>query len=186
MKLYYSPGACSLAPHIALWEVQADFTPVRILTTEGENRTSDFLRINPRARVPVLQHEAAFYTEASAILLHIGASYPAAGLLPDLKDNEGFRCLEWLSWFSSSLHASAMAIGALSSAGADPQELIENGKQVAVRMMAEVEERTRSPGRSATDTARPISTHFHSMAGETGPALTWREYTPWSGLSLGC
>src|SRR6185503_7427355 len=106
-----------------------------------------FLRINPRGRVPVLQYESESYTEASAILLHIGASYPDAGLLPDLRSSEGLRCLEWLGWFSGSLHVAFMQQWRperFLPTDSDQQELVENGKLVAAGMMAEVEGRIAS------------------------------------------
>jgi len=54
LKLYYSPGACSLAPHIALEEAGAAFEPVKVAMAQGEQRSPAYLAINPKGRVPTI------------------------------------------------------------------------------------------------------------------------------------
>ena len=75
LKLYYSPGACSLVPHIALEEAGAAFETVSVPVAERANWTPAFLAINPRGRVPVLQIGTATITENIAILGHIARLY---------------------------------------------------------------------------------------------------------------
>ena len=103
MKLYYGPGTCALAIHIALAEVEADYELQRVDFKSDEQRSSDFLRINPLGRVPVLETEAGILTEAPAILSYIALRFPEKRLLP----NEPFeiaRMYSFMAFLSSSLH----------------------------------------------------------------------------------
>ena len=80
--LYYSPGSCALASHIALEEAGADYETVRVDFKAEEQRKPDYLAINPKGRVPALATERGVLTETPAILLFIAQSYPDAGLAP--------------------------------------------------------------------------------------------------------
>lgn len=108
-RLYYSPGACSLAAHIAFEELGVACEPIRVVIAEGQNQTAEYLAINPRGRVPALVIREGgreqVLTELSAILIYLAQTYPAAGLLP-LDDTLPFvRMVEWMSWLGSSMHA---------------------------------------------------------------------------------
>lgn len=105
LKLYYSPGACSLAPHLALEETGADYEPVRVMLAKGEQNTPEYRRINPKGRVPALAQDDWVVTENPAILRLIAARHPDAGLWPDDPLDEA-RCAEWLAWLSSTIHVS--------------------------------------------------------------------------------
>lgn len=105
--LYYSPGACSLAPHIVLEEIGLPFSLALVSTSDGSTRSPEYLRINPKGRVPVLTIGDSVLTEAPAILLHLAMSYPAANLLPN--SPQGLvRCIEWFNWLSGTVHAVAI------------------------------------------------------------------------------
>ncbi len=82
IKLYYSPGSCALASHIALEEAGADYEAVRIDFGSEEQRKPDFLAINPKGRVPALISENGILTETPAILVFISQSYAASSLAP--------------------------------------------------------------------------------------------------------
>ncbi|WP_293899846.1 glutathione S-transferase N-terminal domain-containing protein [Phenylobacterium sp.] len=82
IKLFYSLGSCSLASHIALEEAGADYVAVRINTREGDQRTPEYLAINPKARVPALVTDQGVLTETPAILAWIAQAYPEAKLAP--------------------------------------------------------------------------------------------------------
>ena len=103
LKLYYSPGACSLASHIALEEAGAEFEAVRVSFAEGEQRKPDYLAINPKGRVPALADRGFVVTENPAILRYVARTHPTASLWPDDPRAEA-RCGEWLAWCSSGLH----------------------------------------------------------------------------------
>jgi glutathione S-transferase len=102
-KLFYSPGACSLAPHIALEETGEEFEPVLVDFGAGAQRKPEYLAINPKGRVPALADDGFVVTENPAVLRYIARKYPAAGLWPDDLRADG-RCTEWLGWFTSGVH----------------------------------------------------------------------------------
>lgn len=103
IKLFYANGACSLAPHIALEETGTAYEPVLIDTKAGEHRQADYLRINPKARVPALAIDDWVLTENTAILPFIAHAFPEARLWPD-RVREQARVLEWLGWLASTIH----------------------------------------------------------------------------------
>ncbi|MGY2047532.1 glutathione S-transferase family protein [Methylobacterium sp. JK268] len=103
LRLYYAPGACSLAPHIALEETGAPFEAVRVDFAVGEQRSPAYLAINQKGRVPALAEGGWVLTENPAILRSIARRFPEAGLWPEDPREEG-RCAEWLAWLSSSVH----------------------------------------------------------------------------------
>lgn len=109
--LYYSPGACSLAPHIVLEEIGEPYELELVSTAEGKTRSPEYLAVNPKGRVPVLYPVpgrigggADVLTEASAIMVYLARTHPEAGLLPADPAGEA-RCLEWLNWLASNVHA---------------------------------------------------------------------------------
>ena len=107
LTLYYSPGSCALAPHIALEEIDAPFSLVLVNTDQGEGRTPEFRRINPKGRVPVLIDKGFKLTETPAILLHLAASHQSARLMPT-SETGLVRTIEWFNWLSGSVHAVAI------------------------------------------------------------------------------
>ena len=82
LKLYYAPGTCALASHIALEEAGAAYETVRLNFKAEDQKKPDYLKINPKARVPSLVTDRGIITETPAILLYIAQSFPAAKLAP--------------------------------------------------------------------------------------------------------
>lgn len=82
LKLFYAPGSCSLATHIALEEVGADYEAMRVDFRSAEQTKPDYLAINPNGRVPALVTEQGTLTENPAILLYLAAAFPEADLAP--------------------------------------------------------------------------------------------------------
>lgn len=104
LTLYGAPGACSVIPHIALEEAAADYAIHFVDYAGGENHTSDFLRISPLGRVPVLMTEDGPLTENPAILSYIAMRHPNAGLAP-LDDPFAFsRVLAFNLFIASNIH----------------------------------------------------------------------------------
>ena len=100
MKLYYTPGYCSLAVHIALREAGAPFS-----LEKADPASPEFRKINPRGYVPVLElDDGSRHTEAAALLQYVGDLAPASGLMPAAESRERFRVLQWLTFISSELH----------------------------------------------------------------------------------
>jgi glutathione S-transferase len=105
--LYFSPGACSLAPHIVLEEIGSPFDLALASTSDGSTRTPDYLRLNPKGRVPVLVTGSSVLTEAPAILLHLATSNLDRGLIAGTSDGL-VRSIEWFNWLSATVHATAI------------------------------------------------------------------------------
>jgi glutathione S-transferase len=80
--LFYAPGACSLASHIALVEAGADFELRLVRLAKAEQRTPDYLQVNPKGRVPALVTERGVLTENPAILAYVAQNWPETGLGP--------------------------------------------------------------------------------------------------------
>lgn len=105
--LYYSPGACSLAPHILLEEAGACYRLVEVNVQQGKTQQTAFLELNPKGRVPVLCSGSHILTEVPAISWYIAASHAGAKqLVPDDLLMQA-RVLEWFNWLSGSLHGIA-------------------------------------------------------------------------------
>ncbi|MFZ5674827.1 MAG: glutathione S-transferase family protein [Pseudomonadota bacterium] len=106
VRLWYSPGACSLAPHILLNEIGRDFEPIRVPIREGAHLTGDFIRLNPKKRLPVLALDDEVITELPAIALAISHLAPEHHLMGGTPLAEA-RVLEWLNWLSGTVHGQA-------------------------------------------------------------------------------
>jgi glutathione S-transferase len=104
LKLYYSPGACSLVPHIALEEANASFVALRIPIADGGHLRPEYLAINPHARLPALGTAAGTITENIAVINFLADRYSAAGSVPRGDCYAAARVNELLGWFSSSVH----------------------------------------------------------------------------------
>lgn len=105
--LYYSPGACSLAPHIVLEEMGQPYQMELRSTDRGETHTPEFHQINPKGRVPVLEREDFVLTEAPAILMFLASQRPDLMLLPNADEGRA-RLVEWFNWLSGTVHATAV------------------------------------------------------------------------------
>jgi len=105
MKLYYSPAACSLAPHIALEESGLSYEIVRVdLRTHKIANGIDFYAINPKGYVPVLElDDGERLTEAAVILQYIADRKPGT-LAPVFGSIERYRLMEWLNFIATEVH----------------------------------------------------------------------------------
>lgn len=82
LKLFYAAHTCSLATHIALEDAGADYTTSRIEFAKEQQKSADYLKINPKARVPALVTDRGILTETPAMLVYVAQSFPAAKLAP--------------------------------------------------------------------------------------------------------
>lgn len=104
LTLYYAAHTCSLATHIALEDAGADYSIVRIDFTKEQQKSADYLKVNPKARVPALVTDRGILTETPAMLAYVAQSFPAAGLAP-LDDPFAFAELQaFNSYLCSHLH----------------------------------------------------------------------------------
>lgn len=104
LKLFYSPGACSLVTHIALEEARADYEAFKVVLADGEHLRPEYLAINPHARVPALGTEQGTLTENIAILNYVADRFGAAGSVPRGDAYAAGKCNELLAWFASTVH----------------------------------------------------------------------------------
>ena len=112
MKLYYSSGACSLAPHIVLLETGHAFELEQVdIPNKKTASGADFWSINPKGYVPALQlDDGTVLTEVGVILQYLADQKPAAGLAPAAGTMARYRLMEWLNFVATEVHKS---IGAL-------------------------------------------------------------------------
>ena len=108
MKLYWYPGSCSLAPHIALCETGTVCELVRTdLFTKKTEHGEDYLALNPKGALPALQlDDGSVITEAAVIMQYIVDRSPASPLLPVGHTLAHYRVLEWLNYLASDVHKS--------------------------------------------------------------------------------
>ena len=106
MKLYYSPGACSLSPHIVLVESGLAFALEKVdLSTKKTERGADYWKVNPKGYVPVLELDnGQLLTEGPAIVQYLADLVPQKKLAPPAGTIERYRLQEWLNFISTELH----------------------------------------------------------------------------------
>ncbi len=148
IELYYYPGACSLAAHIALLEVGLPYTLRRVDVFAGEHFEEQYRRIHPLSRIPAMRLEdGAVLTEVGAILAHLDArsatpTLPTGGL-------SGIRVLEWMSLLASGVHIPfAMRINParFSDDEATFESLKRDGRSRGFEMLRYVDERLNVAG----------------------------------------
>lgn len=145
LKLFYSPGACSLVTHIALEESGADYEALRVTLAQGEHLRPEYLEINPHARVPALATAHGVVTENIAILNLIADLFEAPGSVPRDDPVAAARCNTLLSWFASSVHIAFAQIwrGERFTEDTDLHEAIKVGGLKALeKHFAEIEQRS--------------------------------------------
>lgn len=104
LKLYYSPGACAMASHIALEEAAADYEIVKIDLRARQQKTPEYLAINPAGVTPALATDQGILTENAAILTFVAQTHPEAKLA-DMSSAFAFaRMLAFNSFLGASLH----------------------------------------------------------------------------------
>lgn len=109
MKLYYSPGACSLAPHIVAEEagVPVDLVKVDIVKTHKTESGGDYYKINPRGYVPAIElDDGSVHTEASVLVRFLADQRPESGLIAPAGSMARLETEEWLNFIATELHKS--------------------------------------------------------------------------------
>src|ERR1700704_4933371 len=106
MKLYYSPGACSLSPHIALLEAGLPYDLVKVdLRAKKLENGDDYLKVNPKGQVPALALDSGeLVTEGPVIVQMIADKAAAKNLAPARDSAERYKLQEWLTYINSELH----------------------------------------------------------------------------------
>ena len=104
MKLYYSPGACSLAPHIALREAGIPVELMKVDLKAKQYDGGDYKQVNSKGYVPAVETPAGVLTEAPVILQYIADQKPEAGLAPKPGDPARYKLQEMLNFITSEMH----------------------------------------------------------------------------------
>jgi glutathione S-transferase len=106
MKLYYSPGACSLSPHIALLEAGLPYDLVKVdLRAKKLENGDDYLKVNPKGQVPALSLDTGeLVTEGPVIVQIIADRVRDRNLAPGKDSAERYKLLEWLNYITTELH----------------------------------------------------------------------------------
>jgi len=106
MKLYYAPGACSMAPHIVLREAGLKFDLDKVdLAAKKTESGEDYLAVNPKGYVPALKlDDGTVLTEVSVICQYIADLRPRRGLAPKPKTPERYKLMEWLNFTATEIH----------------------------------------------------------------------------------
>lgn len=131
MKLYFSPGACSLASHIALIEAGLPFAAERVdLASKKTASGGDYLSINPKGYVPALALDnGQVLTENIAIAQYIADQAPGAALAPAYGTMERYKLIEWLGFLNSEVHKTFSQIFNRTN----PEEVREAARTVLAR-----------------------------------------------------
>lgn len=104
LKLYYSPGACAMASHIALEEAGADYELVKIDLRRGEQKTPEYLAVNPAGVTPALVADEGVLTENLVIMGYVAQTHPEAKLAPNDSPFEFGQMQSFNGFLASSLH----------------------------------------------------------------------------------
>lgn len=107
MKLYYFPGACSLAPHIVAREsgMTPELVKVEILGDKSTSTGEDYAAVNPRGYVPaIMLEDGAVHTEVAFLIQWLGDRAPGAGLMPVAGTPERAEVQKWIAYIASDLH----------------------------------------------------------------------------------
>jgi glutathione S-transferase len=106
MKLYYTPGACSLSPHIVAREAGLNVDLEKVDLREHKfNGGADFLQVNPKGQVPALElDDGDVLTEGPAIVQYLADRAPASKLAPQAGSKERYQLQEWLNFITSEIH----------------------------------------------------------------------------------
>jgi glutathione S-transferase len=108
VKLYYSPGACSQAPHILMHEIGLDHDAAKVdLRSKMVEDGRSYLQVNPKGAVPALELDSGdVLTENAVILQYLGDRSAGADVLPPVGRFRRYRVLEWVNYITTELHKS--------------------------------------------------------------------------------
>ncbi len=126
-RFYYGPKTCALATHIVLEYVGADYEAIKLDFRENQQRSKEYLAVNPKGRVPALVTDRGVITETPALLLYLAQTYPQAKVAP-LDDPFALAEMQAAnSWFCSTVHV-AHAHGPRGSRWSDDPAALQSMK----------------------------------------------------------
>jgi glutathione S-transferase len=137
MKLFYSPGACSVGIHILLEEIGKPFSLELVSLKEQAQNTPEFQAINPKRKIPLLQRDdGSFLGQYTAIAFWLAAANPEAGLWPAGLEAQA-RALEFVDYITGTVHPQGFTrqfrAGNFTPSEADQPKVVEQGKALAAQ-----------------------------------------------------
>ena len=143
MKFFYFPGSCSMGIHVLLEEIGAPFEPVLVDLRSGQQRSPEFMAVNPKSKVPVLLRDNGnVLTEWPAIALYLARRHPEAVLLPADADGEA-DAMSIVEYIVSTLHMQSFARFVRPDRFAvreeDKPEVVAKGRQMFIDSLALVD-----------------------------------------------
>jgi len=184
LKLYYSPGACSLGLHIVLREIDAEFELEPILLAQRENFTSAYRRINPACRVPALKDGEFVLTESQAIYTYLSAKLGGDVFLPHDPLRRA-RAFEMTAWLSSTVHVAYAQLWRperFVSQESDYPPIMKRGEQLISEHYTQIEQRLSSTDYIAGHEYSFADTYlfvFYRWGGRIGLDMT-KDFPHWS------
>lgn len=146
MKLYYTPGTCSLASHIVLAEMNMAYETEAVnLATKVTASGTNFREVNPKGAVPTLKMDSGdILTEGAAILQYLAEQKPEAGLVPKFGTADRYKFLEWLNYTATEIHkgiGALFGVGYLVKTDGAKQELTDGLKAALVPKFKHISEK---------------------------------------------
>ena len=161
LTLYYAPGACSMASHIALEETGQPYTATPVALAQGEHLKPEYLNnVNSRGKVPALKTDDGILTENVAILTYLARSFPDAKLLPT--DPLGTaRALSHMAYLSNTVHPAfthIMRPGRFATDESAHDNLKATGKDNFWKLLQEIDDiGDTNPDGMSGDESEPVS-----------------------------
>ncbi len=141
IKLYYSPGAVSLAPHIVLEELGIAYEPALVSLADGDHKRAEYLRVNPKGQVPALNVDGKILTETVAILTYLGGGYAERGLWPKETWKQA-EALALMAWLASSVQIAVSGIWWPTRFSSDPAAkdgIVAHGRAKLLSYFADID-----------------------------------------------
>ncbi len=137
MKLYFSPGACSLAPHIVLEELGMSYHAESVdLASKKTSSGKDYNQINPKGSVPSLElNDGGLLTECAVLLQYLCDQHPDKELLPKAGTEAHYRCLEWMNYIATEIHKGLGSLFAAERMFPQNAEMARDFKIATLKMM---------------------------------------------------
>lgn len=107
-RLHHEAGTASMVPHIVLEELGARYELVPVRRADRQNKTPEYLKLNPNGLIPVLEHGALVLYETAAICLHLADTQPQASLMPPLASERRAIAYQWLVWLTNTMQSTLL------------------------------------------------------------------------------
>jgi glutathione S-transferase len=153
MKLYFAPGACSFVPHALLEATGQPFETQMVKLHKGEQKTPEYLAINPRGQVPVLEDGDARITQIVAIVGYLDAKFPQQGFLPS-DPLARAKVMEALAWMNNTVHPTFTHVF-MPFKFSDDAQVQANLKAYNAKLYRPMLEEIEAMAKAAADAGRP-------------------------------